>query len=414
MTGRRILIISDGGINAGLAGTDLRVSQLVSVLAHQHEVTLVGNSAHFDDSGCRSIVSLSDKSLRSLIAQNDVIISRPGLLGAYHHNQILRSNKYLVTDLFIPQSVEGLHYFGTLQSSGQLLYNKSQRRLRRALKLSDFFLCASNTQKLYWLGALTTARNFPVSAISKDPLFSSLIGIFPYGIDENKPFISLEDKSLVPSPPYNVLWGGGLWDWTDPELLLEAALQLSPELKRDIKIQFPGTVHPQSTVPFSPLVPKIRSMVEGSSQLQQLVTINPSWTSPPLYSDLLLKCSLGISLHKEGVESFLSWRFRIVSYIENLIPVVVTENCPLAELIQGEGGGIVIPAGDRVRCSNAINELLTNHDLYRESVRSMVRVRELLALSTLSDSLLQYCNEPYRAADLMTFSWKDSLKLIFP
>lgn len=397
-----------------MAGPDLRVSQIVSVLAPLYEVTLAGDSSVFGGLDCKEIVSLSLKSLRNLICENDIIISRPGLLGAYHHRQILRSHKYLITDLFIPQSVEGLHYFGSFQSSGQILYNKSQRRLRRALKLSDFFLCASSAQKLFWLGALTTLRNYPLSLISKDPLLSSLIGVFPYGIEESKSAVSFEDKAILKSPPYNVLWGGGLWEWTDPELLLKACLLLPQNLQSEIKILFPGTVHPQNNVPLSSLVQKIETMVEGSYQLKSMVEINPEWTKPSAYSELSGKCYLGISLHKEGIESFLSWRFRIISYIENLIPVVVTENCPLAELILKEGAGKVISSGDSIGCANAIEALLSDRELYEDSVKGMIRVRESLSLSRISDSLLKYCNEPYRATDLMQLSLKDSINLIFP
>ena len=270
MRKRRIVILSEGPVQNGWAGPSLRVRQLAVALCETHDITVYGSKNLFENIDTVTSVSKEECTLMELLRTHDIVISRPGLLGARHFFYSRRNGTRIISDLFCPQSVEGLAYYSKSGPSGPKLYSVSQRRLRRALRFSDYFLCSSPNQKLFCLGAITALRNLSLGMQKVDPFLKSLIGVVPYGVDRYSPVPQLTREKTIPSVEkddapikYTLLWGGGLWPWTDPETFLRGCSNISQEVKERVEIHFPGIGHPDKTVAPSSAIENVHSIVES-------------------------------------------------------------------------------------------------------------------------------------------------------
>ena len=115
------------------------------------------------------------------------------------------------------------------------------------LRRGDFFFCASERQRDYWLGMLSSLGRVTPEAYAEDPDLRSLIDVVPYGISGEAPArvgkgprdtvegIGRDDVLLV--------WNGGLWDWFDTETFLRALALVRDELPM-LRAYFMGVRRP--------------------------------------------------------------------------------------------------------------------------------------------------------------------------
>ncbi|MFW8744926.1 hypothetical protein ACOI9R_32825, partial [Mesorhizobium japonicum] len=62
----------------------------------------------------------------------------------------------------------------------------------------------------------------------------------------------------------------------------------------------------------------------------------------------------GVSTHREQLETTLSFRTRMLDYLWAGLPMVVTEGDHFADLVDADGLGAVVPAGDVAALASAI------------------------------------------------------------
>ena len=387
-----ILVVGDERPTGQIAGSAIRVASIVRQLGKYHDVTVMTPNGSSLIEGASRAVPLVPRSLEREIENHQITISRPGLLGFRHLCLFKESNRFLVVDLVIPQPVEGLHYFSQFEADGLQLYSTAQRRLRRTLLVGDFFLSSSERQRIFWLGAALSTRSLPPSYILEDPHLNKLVALAPTGIDEASALSVVGDNGRL-------LWGGGLWDWTDPETLVRAAASLNRD---ELVVHFPGTRHPDNRVPSSRCVTIIESLAR---KLPVKVELEAGWRSQEERLVYLKQAGIGVSLHRDGVESKLSWRYRILDYLWAGLPVILTSGCPLADLVEEYGAGLVIPPEDINACARAIEKLVFNEDFAKECRRAVKKLRSRLDWSKTLGSLLEYCQKPHKAPDHGSVSW---------
>ena len=90
----------------------------------------------------------------------------------------------------------------------------------------DFFLCASEKQRDFWLGHLAALGRVNTVSYDADPTLRSLIMVVPFGVPGQPPVKTRDAvRGVVPGigPDDDVLlWGGGVYNWFDPLTLLHA------------------------------------------------------------------------------------------------------------------------------------------------------------------------------------------------
>src|SRR5204863_1726396 len=98
------------------------------------------------------------------------------------------------------------------------------------VRRADWFLCASERQRDFWLGALAALGRVNPATYGVDPTLRSLIDVVPFGIADEPPVRSGPGcRGVVPGIGPDdrlVLWGGGIWNWFDPLTLLHAVAGL--------------------------------------------------------------------------------------------------------------------------------------------------------------------------------------------
>ena len=176
--------------------------------------------------------------LHELLAGCDVAVAQGQLA-----NNVLHQLPDLpaAVDLYDPFLVENLTHFDVL---GLDPYRNDHRTWVHQLSRGDFFLCSSPEQRAYYLGFLTALGRVNPHRYRDDPDLSGLIVEAPFGVPAPLP----DYRPLLPprAPGERRLLFGGLYDWYDPEPLLEAFASLSHPAARLLFVrQPPGAGAPQ-------------------------------------------------------------------------------------------------------------------------------------------------------------------------
>src|SRR3977135_346374 len=123
------------------------------------------------------------------------------------------------------------------------------RLLNQVLRRGDFFICASERQRDFWLGGLAANKRIPVSTAAGSEL-RDLIDVVPFGIDPTPirpaPAGRLSLSAAIPAlarAERIVVWPGGIWDWTDTPIVMQAMRILAQRSPGILLVLFAGR-HP--------------------------------------------------------------------------------------------------------------------------------------------------------------------------
>ena len=94
-----------------------------------------------------------------------------------------------------------------------------------AIELGDAFICASQQQRDHWLGALGQAGRLDLDLLDRDPDGPTVDrrgALRVAGSATCRPLRgqSASEAGYCRKTPIILLWTGGLWNWSDPGLVL--------------------------------------------------------------------------------------------------------------------------------------------------------------------------------------------------
>jgi hypothetical protein len=113
----------------------------------------------------------------------------------------------------------------------------------------------------------------------------------------------------------------------------------------------------------------------------------------------LVEADIGLSTHRDHLETRLSFRTRMLDYLWAGLPIVCTDGDHFASLVTDHELGLVVHPGDIDRLASAIERLVDDEDL-RERCR--VRLLELAheyRWRRVVAPLAHFCGEPRFAPD---------------
>ena len=376
----RVLIITGDPIGRKLAGPAIRAWNMAELLARDHEVTLVTLTGAEEMDAPFRIVHVrpgDDSSFSKLEAWADVIVFQGHAMAVF--DSLRESTKILVVDVYDPMHLEQLEQGRELPASqwAQQVADATDV-LNEQLQRGDFFLCASDRQKMFWLGQLAALGRINPANYVGDPDLDGLISIAPFGLSATPPAhqrdvlkgvlsgINANDKVL--------LWSGGLYNWFDPKTLIRAVAKLS-EKRDNVRLFFQGTKHPHPGVPEMAIVGESRVLAAELGVLESSVFFNASWVDYSDRQNYLTEADAGVSTHFSHIETTFSFRTRILDYLWAELPMVVTKGDHFAELVATEGLGIVVEAGDVDQLANALERVLFDEKFIAEVKANIHRVR---------------------------------------
>ena len=136
-----------------MAGPAIRAWQMAIALSREHDVrlaTTVGCELTHPDF---PVGHVDDRALHELDAWCDVLVFQGHVME--NHPWLRRSNKILVADIYDPIHLEVLEQARDLHPvDRRLSVRATVEVLNEQLARGDFFLCASEKQRDFWLGQL--------------------------------------------------------------------------------------------------------------------------------------------------------------------------------------------------------------------------------------------------------------------
>jgi GT2 family glycosyltransferase/glycosyltransferase involved in cell wall biosynthesis len=397
----RLLIICPDQTGPRMAGTAIRSVEIARALARDLAVTLAmpdGSTRVAGDFG--QVLVPSESALSPLIEAADVVMvaGRAELMTAVR--------KPLVVDLYDPFILSDLEFYGDrfARAGGRPLL--ALRWLQHHLANGDLFLCASPTQRSFWLGMLAAAGRINRANYADDHGFDELLAVAPFGIADTAPVHTRPAvKGVIPGIGADdkvVLWAGGLWNWFDPLVLLRALHRLR-DRRPDVKALFLGLRHPNPSIGAMEMAERARTLAAELS-LEGRGAFFVDWVPYDERQNYLLESDVGVSLHQPGVEAQFAFRTRVLDYLWAGLPMLLSRGDELAALVERHRLGLLVPEGDVDAVVEGMLALLdapADPDLPAR----FAAVREQLAWTRVVEPLRRFCASPALARDKREGAW---------
>jgi glycosyltransferase involved in cell wall biosynthesis len=398
---KNVLIISGDTVNSNMGGLGVRNWELARALSKDCSVTLaVPNQTDLITEEFQLYpFNLEKDDLRTLAQNADTIIIQGSVL--HFHPYLRELDIPLAVDLYIPSLLESLVWHDQDDWENWIpAYEEYLRVQLELLRAGDFFICASERQRDYWLGWLHAQKRINPHTYRQDPTLRKLIDVVPFGLPEGVPASSHPVlKGVHPgiSPQDRlILWSGGLWDWLDPLTLIRAVAQLRP-LHPDIKLYFMGTQHPNPGVSGMNMPEKAIQLSHELNLYGETIFFG-NWVPYQEREAYLIEADLAVVSHPGHIETHFSFRTRVLDCIWAGLPIITTQGDAMSDLVERNGLGFTVPPEDVSSMAEAIEKILTMNG--RETfARSFEELRQSLRWQKVIAPLLRFCLSPAKAPD---------------
>ena len=393
----RVLILTGDPIGARMAGPAIRVWNLgLELLARGHEVRVV-TTTHAEVDGAPfpvfAVGPSDDAGFREHERWSEVVVFQGH--GMSQFPSLRRSDRYLVADVYDPMHLEMLEQGRELpRATWDLRVAQARDALNDQLRRADFFVCASERQRLFYLGHLASLGRISPTTYEGDPELRALIDVAPFGLEAEPP---RPGASMRESPAERILiWGGGVYSWFDPLSLIRATAAVAAR-HPELRLFFLGTRHPGVDE-----MGIVRESVDLARELGvegESVVFNDSWVPYEDRGGYLLDADAGVSTHHVHIETTFAFRTRILDYLWAGLPMIVTEGDGFAELVRDEGLGVVVAAESVPELEAAIETVLFDRDAAAGFAENVARVRGDFEWSRALSAVLDFADAPRHAAD---------------
>lgn len=357
----RLVVVCNERIGLNMAGMAARSVNLAQALANDLEVTLAAPAGSRLPEAGPGLVEFGDhtpNALHDAVIRGDVVLVSGNALERFPF--LRETSTRMVVDLYDPFFLENLFYYRGQSLGDRQVLNQHALEVAGGLaQRGDFFLCASERQRDFWLGFLAASGRVNPQTTDHDPSLRTLIDVVGMGLPERAPRPGAVLRGLQPGFPdvcKIVLWGGGLWDWLDPLTLLRAWPEVQ-EQHPEARLVFLGTRHPQEEVPRHAVVQEAQELAQALGELERTVFFR-EWIGYVEREGLLLEADVGVVLHQAHVETRFSLRTRVLDYIWARLPILVSEGDVTSEWVKAYGLGQVVPPDDPPAVAQALSRLL--------------------------------------------------------
>lgn len=400
----RVLIITGDPIGPKLAGPAIRAWNMAEALSRSHDVTLVTLTGVTPVDSPFQIVHVRPGDERTLSPWErwaDVIVFQGHAMAAF--DTIRRSTKVIVADVYDPMHLEQLEQARELgRESWVKQVADATAVLNEQFERGDYFLCASERQRHFYLGQLAGLGRVTPATYDGDPDLRRLIDVVPFGLPADPPRHERSVlKGVIPGIEADhkvLLWSGGLYNWFDPITLIEAMGLLS-QRRQGVHLYFQGTKHPHPGVPEMEIVSRSRETARHLGLLNTVVHFNDSWVDYADRQNYLTEADAGVSTHFAHVETTFSFRTRILDYLWAGLPMVLTRGDHFAELVENERLGVVVDASDVGALADALERILFDDEFIHEVRENVARVREDYLWEKVLQPLIDFVGSASPAAD---------------
>ena len=325
----RVMLVCPEPLGHGQpAGIGIRFLEIARVLRDDgHSVTILS-----PDTG------INPERLLSVSEASDVAVVQGHVANAFF---LQAAPIPTVVDLYDPYIIENLHYYA---ERGAEVFQHDHFTLMSSLSRGDFFLCASEAQRMFYLGALLSAGRLNPALFEADPELDSLIAVAPFGVP---PLASRAEARAT----LDILFGG-IYDWYDPILAIEAV-----KLVPNATLTFTHHPNPELT----PQGKLGEAMEHVRKNAYEFVRFEP-WAPYEQRAEFFARFSLALLTFPRSIETDLSMRTRIYDYLWCGLPIVTSSAPGTDELLARYDAGLVVHDSEPRAFADAITRVNRNGD----------------------------------------------------
>jgi glycosyltransferase involved in cell wall biosynthesis len=398
---KKVLVISNDVVDQKMAGVGVRNWEVASALADACQVTLATPNQATLESPRVALVRYDPEGgdLRSLAQQADVLVL--GGFTLHFHPYLRELGVPMAVDLYVPNLLEGLVWHEQDDPADWIpRYEEYLRVQLELLRAGDFFFCASERQRDYWLGFLNAQKRINPHTYAADHALRRLIDVVPYGLPEGplpekKPALKGVQPGIPPDA-FLILWNGGLWDWLDPLTLVRAMALLEKRLPQ-ARVYFLGSRHPDNRIEGVGMPDKVIALSRELGLYDRTVFFG-DWAPYQERGRYLQDADLSVVLYADHIETRFSFRTRLLDCIWARLPVVTNGGDELSDLMVRAGAGVCVPYGDAAALADAIENQATGRKISGTGP-AWDDLRKSFHWGKVTAPLLAFCQNPHVAED---------------
>ncbi|MDR6552208.1 glycosyltransferase [Paenibacillus qinlingensis] len=395
---KRILIISPDIISKKMAGPGIRYWNFAIELSKYYSVVLMTPNKSELTHESFSIEPYSKRKLKKIMIEINAIVLQ-GL--TLFKNQFLKyANIPLIIDLYDPFVLEMLE-----ERTNPKEYNMDLKILIEQLRFGDYFICASEKQKDFWIGMLVASKRINLTYYKTDKDLTKMIGVVPFGISNLAPIVTrnpFSEDNRINENDRIILWGGGIWNWLDPVTLIKAFHELKKEIT-NIKLYFMGVKHPNGLIEPKEVMRKMSEIITMLEIDENDIIFN-DWVAYEDRQNYYSNATIGVTTHYENLETRFSFRTRVLDYIWCELPMVLTQGDYLSNYIAENDCGSKVTPENIGDLKNEMKHLLLNNDLYLQQKSNFVNIKPSLYWQNCTADLIDFCNTPLKKVKLNLLS----------
>jgi glycosyltransferase involved in cell wall biosynthesis len=381
----RVLLLCPEPLGHGQpAGVGIRFLEIARVLRGDgHGVTILSPDKGTID-GCRGEYITPD-TLLQVSAASDVAVIQGHVANAF----FMQAHPIpTVIDLYDPYIIENLHYY---EERGPEVFSHDHATLTNSLLRGDLFLCASEAQRLFYLGALLAVGRLHPIAFENSPRLESLVRIAPFGVQPPRAVAARD----LDAP---AILFGGIYDWYDPILAIDAIAIARQSL--------PGTTLTFTTHPNPEITPQGK-LAEAVAHVKRhryddFVRFEP-WVAYEERAAFFDRFALALLTFPPSIETDLAMRTRVYDYLWCGLPIVTSSASGTDEILARYDAGAVLDSESAEAFAGEVVAIVRDRERYARMTRgSQELVREHQWARTL-EPLREFCRAPHVDATKESF-----------
>jgi glycosyltransferase involved in cell wall biosynthesis len=397
-TQTRVVVFTTDPIGPEMPGPAIRAWELARALGEHLDVVLASTVSVSGTHPNAELRLAAGTTIRQLVDGADISFAPSALV--YMAAELRETDHPVVVDIYDPYHLENLEMGGAGRAEEDRAVTRQSGIVNAGLRRGDFFTCASERQRDFWLGSLAALGRVNSYNYAADPRLGRLVSVVPFGLPSEPPQRQGPGlRGVVPGiGPGDkvVLWGGGVYNWLDPISLLRAAGRLSRRVP-ELRVVFLGMRHPNPDIPEMRVAAQLQELSGELGLTGKHVFFNAGWAPYARRADFLLDADVAVSTHLDHVETRYSFRSRVLDYLWAGLPMVLTAGDVLADEVAEAGLGIPVPAEDDEALEEALEVVLANPpppELFEA-------VAPLHTWQRAAQPLVEFCRHPARAPDLV-------------
>jgi len=372
----------------GSSGPSIRNWEIAKALTRRgHNVTIAedGHSKDYTKDKIK-FIKWDEKELKDISKRFDVALIQESHAVSEYFDKIDKIPT--IVNLTIPISIEAAA--GQINNKKEFFINDGFVPAITSLMKGDFFFCASERQKHFYMGMLNILGRINPYTYNK-----KLIDIVPVAAPVEIPKIktNIIKGKIIPKNKRIILWPSSIFSWFDAITAIKAMDIVSKKVNDTVMV-FVGADNPNINVMTKKNVNAAKKKAKELGLLNKTIYFM-DWLPYEKRTNMYLESEFAVVTYPIGPETEMSFRTRIIDCLWGRLPVICTKGDSVAEIIEKEGLGATVEEKNPKELAEKIIEFLTNKQkLKRISKKVDKFIREKMNWDVVIGPIDKFCKNP--------------------